>query len=48
MKIGPMIDFDKAQEYINTLGYYQIVTSEPTMDPLEVKVAQRFMCGCGV
>lgn len=30
------IDFDKVKEYRDRMGYYQIVTSELTMDPLEV------------
>ena len=31
-----LIDFDKVAEYRKGMGYYQIVTSELTMDPLEV------------
>jgi len=34
--IRTFIDFDKVAEYRKSLGYYQIVTSELTMDPLEV------------
>lgn len=34
--IRTLIDFDKVTEYRNSMGYYQIVTSELTMDPLEV------------
>lgn len=34
--IKPLIDFDKVSEYKNSLGYYQIVSSELTMDPQEV------------
>lgn len=34
--IKAFIDFDKVAEYKKSLGYYQIVTSELTMDPLEV------------
>ena len=34
--IRPLIDFDKVNEYRNSLGYYQIVTSELTMDPQTV------------
>ena len=34
--IKAFIDFDKVAEYSKSLGYYQIVTSELTMDPLEV------------
>jgi transposase len=32
----PLIDFDKVDEYKKSMGYYQIVTSELTMQPLEV------------
>ncbi len=35
-KIKPLVDFDKAREYVDQLGYYQIVTSELTMEPVEV------------
>lgn len=34
--IKAMIDFDKIAEFKKSLGYYQIVTSELTMEPLEV------------
>lgn len=34
--IKAFIDFEKVAEYRKSLGYYQIVTSELTMDPLEV------------
>lgn len=34
--IKGFIDFDKVAEYRNGMGYYQIVTSELTMDPREV------------
>lgn len=34
--IKAFIDFDKVAEYRKGMGYYQIVTSELTMDPLEV------------
>jgi len=34
--IRPLIDFDKVAEYRKSMGYYQIVTSELTMDPQEV------------
>lgn len=34
--LKPLIDFDKVAEYRKGMGYYQIVTSELTMDPLEV------------
>lgn len=34
--IKPMIDFDKVQEYKKSMGYYQIVSSELNMDPLEI------------
>lgn len=35
-KIKAFIDFDKVAEYQKSLGYYQIVTSELTMDAREV------------
>lgn len=35
-KIKAFIDFDKVAEYEKSLGYYQIVTSELTMDDREV------------
>lgn len=35
-KIRAFVDFDKVAEYKKSLGYYQIVTSELTMDALEV------------
>ena len=35
-KIKAFVDFDKVTEYRNSLGYYQIVTSELTMDAQEV------------
>lgn len=35
-KIRALIDFDKVAEYRKSLGYYQIVTSELTMDAREV------------
>lgn len=34
--IKAFIDFDKVAEYRRSMGYYQIVTSELKMDPLEV------------
>lgn len=34
--IKAYIDFDKVTEYRNSMGYYQIVTSELTMEPQEV------------
>jgi len=34
--IKALIDFDKVAEYKKSLGYYQIVTSELTMKPLDV------------
>ena len=34
--IRGFIDFDKVKEYKNSMGYYQIVTSELTMDPRTV------------
>lgn len=34
--IKALIDFDKVAEYRKSMGYYQIVTSELTMEPLEV------------
>lgn len=34
--IKPLIDFDKVAEYRKSMGYYQIVTSELTMDAQEV------------
>ena len=34
--IKAFIDFDKVAEYRKSMGYYQIVTSELTMEPLEV------------
>lgn len=34
--IKAFIDFDKVKEYRKSMGYYQIVTSELTMNPLEV------------
>lgn len=36
LKIRALIDFDKVAEYRKSLGYYQIVTSELTMDAKEV------------
>ncbi len=35
-EIRPMIDFDRVAEFTEEMGYYQIVTSELEMDPLEV------------
>lgn len=35
-EIRPLIDFDKVNEYKNSMGYYQIVSSELTMEPLEI------------
>lgn len=35
-KIKLMIDFDKIKEYIEYFGYYQIITSEVTMDSVEI------------
>ena len=35
-KIRAFIDFDKVAEYRKSLGYYQIITSELTMDAREV------------
>lgn len=34
--IKALVDFDKVAEYRRSMGYYQIITSELTMDPLEV------------
>lgn len=34
--IRALIDFDKVTEYKKSMGYYQIVSSELTMDPLEI------------
>ncbi len=34
--IKAFVDFDKVKEYRNGIGYYQIVTSELTMDPRDV------------
>lgn len=34
--IKPLIDFGKVAEYKKSMGYYQIVTSELTLDPREV------------
>ena len=34
--IKGFVDFDKVAEYRNSMGYYQIVTSELTMEPREV------------
>jgi transposase len=34
--IKAFVDFDKVTEYKESMGYYQIVTSELTMEPLEV------------
>lgn len=34
--IKPMIDFDKIEEYKKSMGYYQIVSSELSMDSLEI------------
>lgn len=35
-KIRALLDFDKVEQYKKSLGYYQIVTSELTMDAREV------------
>lgn len=35
-KLKGMLDYDKIEEYKESMGYYQIVTSELTMSPLEV------------
>lgn len=35
-EIRPLIDFDKVEEYKKSMGFYQIVSSELTMDALEV------------
>jgi transposase len=35
-EIKPLIDFDKVEEYKKSMGYYQIVSSELSMDPLEI------------
>ena len=35
-EIKPLIDFEKVKEFRDTLGYYQIISSELTMDPLEI------------
>lgn len=35
-EIKPLIDFEKVAEYRKSMGYYQIVTSELTMDAREV------------
>ncbi len=34
--IKAFVDFDKVAEYRKSMGYYQIITSELTMEPLEV------------
>lgn len=35
-EIKPLIDFDKVREYKKSMGYYQIVSSELTMDAQEI------------
>ena len=35
-EIRPLVDFDKVEEYKKSMGFYQIVSSELTMDALEV------------
>lgn len=35
-ELKPLIDFDKINEYKRSMGYYQIVSSELTMDSLEI------------
>ena len=35
-EIKPLIDFAKVKEFRETLGYYQIVSSELPMEPLEI------------
>ena len=35
-EIKPLIDFEKVKEFRDTLGYYQIISSELTMDPIEI------------
>lgn len=35
-EIKPLIDFDKVEEYKRSMGFYQIVSSELTMDDLEI------------
>lgn len=35
-EIKPLIDFDKVEEYKRSMGFYQIVSSELTMDALEI------------
>ena len=35
-EIKPLIDFDKVDEYKKSMGYYQIVSSELTMDALDI------------
>lgn len=35
-EIKPLIDFEKVNEYKKSMGYYQIVSSELTMEPLEI------------
>lgn len=35
-ELKPLIDFDKVREYKNSMGYYQIVSSELTMDAQEI------------
>jgi len=35
-EIKPLIDFDKVNEYRKSMGYYQIISSELTMEPLEI------------
>ena len=34
--LRPLIDFDKVKEYRKNLGYYQIISSELEMDPLDI------------
>ena len=34
--VKALIDYNKVAEYKKSMGYYQIVTSELTMEPLEV------------
>ena len=34
--IKPLVDFDRVDKYRKSMGFYQIVTSELTMEPLEV------------
>lgn len=35
-EIKPLIDFDKVEEYKKTMGFYQIISSELTMEALDI------------